>query len=260
MKRLSLQNDNKIKKKGAFFDFDTSEEQIEESVEEEKEPKSQKEKKSDKRFKGFAAVFVVIVCLVLIASIVLLCIDLSDGTLDGVFTKEEETVTYYNIVDEPDWETDIYTVEEYVSKNPDFIKYSPDGRVTVGYGREDIRADLNPSLYFIQMYIDAIKQGDHEKLNSLLSDAYKAKNGTFEDFPMQKLYNIEVKRLKNPQSDVNDGKYFKHEYYSVSYNIYKNDGYYCKTADETRAMVEGLMIVYDAQGNIKIEIRYNPHN
>lgn len=260
MKRLSLQNDNKIKKKRAFFDFDVSEEQVEAYVEEEKKPETPKEKKSEKKFKGFAAVFVSIVCLLLVASIVLLCIDLSDGTLDGVFVEKKPTVTYYNIIDEPDWETDIYTVEEYVSKNPDFIKYCDASNATVGLSREDIRADLNPSLYFIQEYLDAIKQGDHEKLNSLLSDSYKSKNGTFEDFPMQKLYNIKIERLAYPQPDVNEGKYYKHEYYSITYNIYKNDGYYCKTADETRAMVEGLMIVYDAQGNIKIEIRYNPHS
>ncbi len=258
MKRLSLQNDNKIKKRNTFFDVDESEEEPDIETENRiKESETKKESKSERKFKGLAAVFVCIVCIVLVTSIVLLCVDLSDGKLDGVFVKKEPTVTYYNIIDEPDWTTDIYTVEEYVSKNPDFIKYSPDGRVTVGYTREDISPSLNPSLYFIQAYIDAIKLGDHEKLNSLLSNAYKSKNGEFEDFPMQKLYNIEVKKLPNPQPDVNEGKYYKHEYYSISYNIYKNDGYYCKTADESRAMVEGIMLVYDSQGNIKIEIRYD---
>ncbi len=256
MNRRNLQNDNKINKtkKSGFFDYGMSEE--EDTPTEQKEQKSEKKtaKKSDnKRFRILFVLGITVIVLLLVATVILSCIDFfSDGELNGSFGKNDDGDTKYHIVKTPDWETDIYTVPEYLELDPDAIMYNADGVANVLYYPDDIQAGT--PLAFIQSYFDAIKQGDHKKLNSLFSESCLQSIGEYSDFPMQKVYNIQVKKLSNYVDNRYEGKVYDYQYFSLTYNIYKNDGLFCDEVDETRAREEGILVVFDKDGNAQIEI------
>lgn len=251
MSRRSLQIDNKIKRshKSSFFDISKADDVIDEPDKTEEVKNEPDSVKKDKRFKKGTYIAVTVIAVLLVAAIVVSGIDFFiDGELNGIFKKDEKP-TYYKIYT-PDWETDIYTVQEYLDLDPDFMTYKY-GITEEGYRPGNIRSDTE--IGFFYNYFTAIKQGDHEKLNSFFTKEYLDKNGKFSDFPMQKIYNIEI--IKQPKTETLNEKYknsYDYGVYAVRYNIYRNDGLFCAEVDETHAREEGIIVVFESAGVGKI--------
>ncbi len=263
MKQTNLQNDNKIekKKKKGFFDYDDAliATKNEESCHDAPEKVIKVSESENRRFRiGFTALVIVLVALLLF-SVVFVGLDfLADGQINGIFDFSRE-VTNYKIY-APDWKTDIFTLDEYLALSPDTLMYCDDGVANVSFKSGEINE--RSKLGFVNSYFEAIKHGDSEKLNSLFTDECLAKNGRFSAFPMQKVYNIQIERL--PKGEYIDsefeGKVYEYCYFTLTYNIYRNDGLFCAEVDETHAREEGILVVFDRDGNGKIakrtDIRY----
>ena len=185
------------------------------------------------------------ISVLLVAAIIVSGIDFFiDGELNG-FLKDNSKPTVYRIYD-PDWNTDIFTVQEYLDLEPELMIFS-DGRASVGYRPSDVLAGTD--IAFFYNYFNAIKQGDHEKLNSFFDKEYLDKNGSFKDFPMQKVYNIEI--IKQSKTETLNEKYknsYDYGVYAVKYNIYRNDGLFCAEVDEKHTREEGIIVVFDSAG------------
>ena len=264
MAKRSLQNDNKIKKtkKSSFFDVDEpvldGAEPQSKVVETEEKPKEASE--TNRRFKLKVSVFASVLAVLIIAAAVISGMDfIINNTYndDGVPEAEETPGIVFEIY-EPNWEeTDIYADPDYVVLFPDRIEYSDDGGLSYKKAdREDIERVGGNKLVFLNKYFDAVKMGDHEAVNAMLTEAYIEKNGKYEDFPMQKVFNIKITR-KNYNDPAYDNAEYDDYYFVVSYNIYRNDGmfradcddqYYCKTL---------MRVLINSEGDGKIDLVQN---
>lgn len=122
----------------------------------------------------------------------------------------------------PDWDTDIFTLGSYLEK-PRYINYKTLGSQTVGitdekYGR------YGDGLEFLGQYFDALMHGDHELVNSMHSEEWLHSHGYYEEFTMQKIYDITVELLREYVTQIESGEYITVYDYAVSYKIMKNDG------------------------------------
>lgn len=257
MSRRSLQFDNKktSKKSGSFFDvaFDTeTEAEVENTPVFAKADNVTTEgvacEKNDKRFRTVAIIVVGVLIAMLIASLAIFGGKLFGGDIDASDGKNPAPTVYE--IYKPDWETDIFELEEYRQLSPGDITYSKDG-VSFTYKDGD-GIENNKALVFFKKYFDAVKKADIDTLNLLFTEEYISENGSFGSFPMQKIYNIEI--IEQSTTDALDKEYQNQSYglYMVKYNIYHNDGLFCAEVDERYARVEGIVVIFDGSGNGKI--------
>ncbi len=255
MPRRNLQNDNKIRK-SSFFDIDAAAER--EADLQEKEEHSAApcaDIKEEKRFKRRTYIAIAVIAALLCAAIIISGIDLVlDGELIGIFKNEPEPTQYDNRY-KADWETDIFTSEEYLELNPHSMMYSSNGGYVIyEVGPQDIESAPVDVKFFYE-YFDAIKRGDRKKYNSFFTTEGLKENEKKKNFPMQKIYNIEIVKYDSDASL--DKKYGEGKYslYAIKYNIYKNDGLFCAEVDERHAREEVAVLVYDDYGNAKIDVK-----
>ena len=136
-------------------------------------------------------------------------------------------VNYY----EPDYEADIFTEEEYMSK--DRTKRYIKGNISIVLD-EYSKASLDQGQKFFVEYFDAIISGDYCAYNSMIAQDYKGKphiygeNPRLKKFPMQRIYDIKIKELGKTdftdESFIYDSKPAVFSFYEVCYKIQKNDG------------------------------------
>ena len=262
MSERSLQNDNKNKKnkKSGFFDMNDvvfdAEPQVK-HAEEKEEPKETNA--SNKRFILKVLVFASLLAVLLIAAAVLLGMDfISDSSYndDGLPEQEEMPPIRFEIYD-PDWETDIFTVPEYLELSPERIEYSDDGGATFKKAdKEDLERVGGNNLVFLNSYFDAVKRGDHEAVNAMLTEAYIEGNGEYEDFPMQKIFNIKITRMMYNDPAFDDAEYDDY-YFVVSYNIYKNDGMFRADCDDQYYCRTLMRVLINSAGSGKIDLIQN---
>ncbi len=256
MSRRSLQIDNKknAQRKSSFFDaeFDTAGEY--ESVAEQTDnlTSSVACEKKNKRFRTVACVAVLVLVAMLVTAVAISGIEFFIGKLDEN-SGTSSTPNKYNIC-APDWETNIFELKEYQELLPGNITYKK-GNVETFYEESELEKDgmPNKAVAFFYEYFNAIKKADTETLNSFFTDEYISENGRFlKKIPMQKIYNIEIE--EHSTNAELEQKYKNKDYgiYLVSYNIYRNDGLFCAEVDETYARVEGVVVVFDGNGNGKI--------
>ncbi len=163
-----------------------------------------------------------------IAAIGLLFLN-SDLTFDFKFdSKKEDTAPVQYVYDgsgvhrvslyEPDWTSDIFENQAYLDLNR-YIAYVEGGMtVTITDGNFGAYGE---GVAFFADYIDALQNGDADRLNAFYSDAYREENGEFGPITMQKLYNIRVEYLS---SVTDDGNRSTKWYYKLTYMIMENDG------------------------------------
>ena len=276
MKERSLQKDNKLNKRSkGFFDVDPAVEERsavtyrsvdskdgsfdEKTVEETASTgKASVKAKSgrDKRFYVIAAVFLSAVVLLTVAAIVLSRMDFikdSDYNGDELGEEEELPKTVFEIY-EPDWETDIFTIPEYLELSPERIEYSDDGGTTTKrVGPEGLEKAGGDKLVFLNSYFDAIKHGDHEALNAMLTDTFIEENGLYEDFPMQKLFGIKVVRMYHNDPAFDNGEYDDY-YFIVRYYIYRNDGLFKENCDDQYYCKTIMRVLINDKGEGKIDL------
>lgn len=135
------------------------------------------------------------------------------------------SVDYYNA----DYSVDIFTDEEYLKKDR-VVRYV-DGNVTIVLDEyDDILLDAGQR--FFKRYFDAVIHGDYESYGEMIAKDYDGNPIIYGEapqnakFPMQRLYDITVKKLAVSDDAGNryNGKHAVFGVYEVSYRVMKNDG------------------------------------
>jgi len=126
----------------------------------------------------------------------------------------------------PDWDTDIFTIKEYTDK-PDWIYYKTMGAQSVGLVDKDYSSCSDGVLLLVD-YIDALKHGNHKKVNSMHTAEWLEEHGSYEEFTMQKIYDVTVEHLREYTVKESDGSYVTKYDYCLTYRIMKNDGTFRK--------------------------------
>lgn len=130
---------------------------------------------------------------------------------------------------EPDYDVDILAEKEYLAMNR-CVRYT-DGNVSIVLD-EYAEDELDAGQRFFKDYFNTVISGDYEHYHSFFDDesevnpAVYGKNPKTKKFPMQRLYDINVKKLfvSEDENNVYNGKKAVFGVYEVSYCIMKNDG------------------------------------
>ena len=262
MRNTSLHNGNKEsgKKKKGFFDMDgvIPDNSAPESADNVARVKNGADGDGEgkRKFLIGAIIFVVSIAVLLVAAAVISGMDFisdNDYNDDGLPENDGNPPIIFEIYD-PDWETDIFTLPEYIALSPERLEYSDDDGATVSrVGPSDLEKTGGNKLVFLNKYFDAVKRGDHEALNAMLTEAYIEKNGEYEDFPMQKLFNIKITRklYNDPQFDNSE---YDDYYFVVSYNIYRNDGMFRDDCDDQYYCRTLMRVLINSEGDGKIDL------
>lgn len=140
----------------------------------------------------------------------------------------------------PSEEEDYFNDSQYLSKDR-YIHYTDDmGQMTV-ISENVITDDIGPA--FFKLYFFALTQGDSDMLNSLYSQEYLSKQGSFKPFTPQRIYAIELKYLYE-EADQNGGCYIT---YALDYNIMKNDGSFRQDIGSDMSRTQYITIRYDSK-------------
>jgi len=150
-------------------------------------------------------------------------IDVFDASIEDTAIAENYDVEQWRL-SAPDWYTDIFTYERYLQKDRS-ISYSDDGNEYIKYSFDEYLVTRNESdgVDFMADYFYAAMCGDHEKLNSMHTEAYISASGAYEEFPMQKIYGIEIAKVREAVSEI-DGNAVYVYIYEVNFRIQSNDG------------------------------------
>lgn len=161
------------------------------------------------------ATFVAIAVIITIVGIFV--INLPEST--EVEKQKKETTQRISLWD-PDYETDIFTLQRWLSKNR-YLTYKNGGvSITITNGRY---SEYGDTVDFMAKYFDALMHGDANLVNSFYSKEYFEKNKPFENITMQKIYDMTIEFLKRTDSKVN-GINATIYVYRVTYKILENDG------------------------------------
>lgn len=117
---------------------------------------------------------------------------------------------------DPDWETDIFTVERWLDKNR-YLTYVDNGMaITITDGKYN---EFGDTVEFMADYFDTLMHGDAEALNGFYADSYFEENDRFEAITMQKIYDMRMEYIKS--TDVGSTTAYV---YKITYKILENDG------------------------------------
>lgn len=274
MVKRNLQNDNNEQKnqkprKSGFFDIsdETPEEATldteKDEINEKSVPQLTKGRFFDKKRIALASVLL-LVLVVGAVSYVLQWIASGDELygLPSDMTDGESIPYDPVIVLFPDWETDIFTYEKYINTDHERVAY----RVweTTYYLYPETYSNGGAGFVFIMNYINAVKRGDSELLNSMFDESYFEKDGNekYGELPMQKLFNITVQIREDVQLDGDEELEKKYDiyYFVIRYNILENDGYFRNDIDHLFSRPQLLKVMIDAKGNAKIYDVWNIPN
>ncbi len=176
------------------------------------------------------------VCI-LIAVFIALNLLFESGILNGLFSDKIKYREYPPIEDlyPADFTEDLEDLKndkEYMSKDQ-FIEFTEGNVTTQLSSPEDFEAKGELAQFF-KVYFDAVRSGDEETYNSLLSDAYKKEFGEKEPFTVQRIYDIEVVKRYTEEISEEITAYV----FDVGYRIMMNNGTYRNNlySDTMRAM------------------------
>ncbi len=192
----------------------------------------QKKKKLKKVATVVAAVFAVLAVIYFALALVTEWLKGTDGKNTDVSNGEMNfnpdailSVDYY----EPDYSADIFSERDYLAKDRS-VRFT-DGNVSIVLNEyED--DELDAGQRFFKNYFDAVAHGDYESYHEMFADDYSGNSAVYGEnpktkkFPMQRIYNINVKKLavSDDENNVYNGKHAIFGIYEVNYCISKNDG------------------------------------
>lgn len=213
---------------------------------------------SERRFAVIVAVFLSVTVLFSAAAYFISKLDFvvnSDYGENGNETNNVPQIVFE--IYEPDWDTDIFTLEEYLLLNPNRIEYSDDqGHSYSRVDPEDLERVGGAKLVFLNSYFDAVKRGDHEAVNAMLTENYIKENGKYEPFPMQKIFDIKIERKYHNDPAFDNSKYDDY-YFVVRYNIYRNDGMFRNDCDDQYYCRTLMRVLVDEEGNGFVDMIIN---
>ncbi len=156
--------------------------------------------------------------------------------------KQGPTIYLYK----PDWETDINTVQEYLElKGEIFYIEGNSGRSVDEHSYFQVGGK---GLEFMAEYVETLRSGNHEKLNSMFTEEYFKDHERYEAFPQQKVFGVYISK-HDLKIDEND----ESMYYVISYRIYRNDGLFRNDIDDTTERSQLFTLVKTSDGSIKID-------
>lgn len=121
---------------------------------------------------------------------------------------------------EADFEENIFLDDVYMQLDRD-IHYK-NGNITYTIPLDKYE-NYEAEIAFWGDYFHTVIHGESEQLNHFYTNDYLAQNGKFENFTMQKIYDIAIERRTVSEIEK-DGKRFTQIFYLVEYKIYHNNG------------------------------------
>ncbi|MCI8331387.1 MAG: hypothetical protein HFE78_00970 [Clostridiales bacterium] len=191
---------------------------------------------------------------ILIISILLVCVlvyGIAFAVNQFVMEKRsqpDEINTDHLIYHFPDWEENIWEDEKYMEK--DHTIFFQNGAET--YPLADVKNDEKGASFFLN-YIDALIQGDHAALNTMYTSEYTDKNGFFEPFTMQKVYDVLVS-YKGTAKGVE--RYGEAEVFDLSYCIMENNGTFRRDIASDSPRTQIIYLVHTDDGYKIHEVSY----
>ena len=161
--------------------------------------------------------------------------------------KREPEIYLYT----PDWETDIHTLPAYQLLVQD-IYYSKDGWNGIAVDKGSYVSVGGKGLKFMADYVETVINGDHEKLNSLFTEAYFKDNKKYEAFPQQKIFDVVITEYQYSSPEYDYGS-INDLYYVISYRIYRNDGLFRDDIDDVTELPQLFKLLVYSDGSIKID-------
>lgn len=174
---------------------------------------------------------------------------LDSGIISRWLNPPPESIDRSPVVLYPaDYEENIFEDTEYMSLDRTLYYYE-NGQGSYLTSADDA-AKTGAFAAFFYTYFDTVIHGNHVTYNTFFTQNYREENGSKGRFTMQKLYDMEVKRLsQEPQGDT----IIVHEF-EVSYRILFNNGTYRDNlASETARPVIYRIYEYVASGELRIE-------
>lgn len=156
---------------------------------------------------------------------------------------------------EPDWETDIFTLERYLELNR-YLTYTKYG---VSETVMDIDSYNDDTVHMMYEYFDALMHGDAQKVNSFYTEDYFKENPRYEKITMQKIYDMEMEYITEWDENI-DGIPCTVYVYKVGYKILENDGTFRADIQYDNAKIPLFFTLIDAGSSVKISAVSNKYN
>jgi hypothetical protein len=158
--------------------------------------------------------------------------------------KSEETEKIHLVI--PDYKSDIYQNDAYMSKNR-YITFIDEPFTAV---ITETNNDYGNIGQFFLDYFKALTDGNAGTYNSFFTDIYfEDKNNTeYKKFTMQKIYDAEVEKLS--ESLINDESEYSgwtRYTFRISYKIMANDGTFRSDMPSDTAVPQILELLYDGE-------------
>ena len=219
-----------------------------------------------KRIFALVGAFLVLLLLVLLNSI----------DFESTPTEEAPEAPYvpdtyyaYYFVD-PDYESNIFENAEY-KKLDKSISYTYNGQTV------DLKNNLqnnghesydSPFAAFFVEYFTALAKGNaNGSFDSFYSEVFFRTHKSFANFAPQKVYDIDVRRMTDPQTITSEEKEEDTKYigysltsFEVRYRIYQNDGTFRRDILDEDILVQYIDLLGDKSGNYTINsVGYGRH-
>ena len=154
---------------------------------------------------------------------------------------------------DPDWETDIFTLQRYLDKNR-YITFK-DGGVSIMMidGEYD---EYGVCVKFLADYIETLTKGDAESLNRYYSEAWLEANGRYEAFTMQKIYDAVIELIVSEDS-VKNGMAVTQYVYKLSYKILENDGTFRSDVESDASRPQFFYVLDDGNSMYITDVTYS---
>lgn len=146
---------------------------------------------------------------------------------------------------DPDWETDIFTLERYLDKNR-YITFKEGGFSVMMV--DEAYNEYGVCVEFLAEYLEALMQGNAEVLNGFYSSDWLDSNGRYDKFTMQKLYDMVIEFIVSTDTEGPDGRAITEYVYKISYKILENDGTFRSDIESDASRPQFFTVVDDGEG------------
>ena len=175
-------------------------------------------KKFSTRKKMMLSIVCILLVIVLLYGITLL-IPLMDDEYQQTETEGVASYNFYPV----DYDEDIYSDVEYMELISDGIITFDDNVSLISSVDIDNCHSYGKQVELLTQMIYSIIDGDVEEYNSFFSTKYFERNNKKQSFTKQKLYNVRITYF-NSDTFIENGNVYEQYEYTLSYNIYKNNG------------------------------------
>ncbi len=191
---------------------------------------------------------IVIICMVVFAAIALPLINLLDNlNQKNDLADPKETSKIPGNFYLPDYDCNIMEDQEYLKRNRTVLYTDNLLGTTYALDKKNLTA-FGPAIPVLNDMVNAIIEGDEKAYNSLFSDAYFDNHDPEAPFTMQRVYDIQFRKIEENTKKGGEGSSYIQYVFEVEYKIMKNDGTFRTdiASDEARKQ---YIILADRQGD-----------